>query len=103
MELEIRLCLAVIFFIYNNMKFDNFGVKRPRKVVHDRVQRADLQPVEGRGPNQIAIQKTVIRIDDQQFWPCVSANPEADEIRHFGRQYDYNRLRQTFFQNYRAI
>jgi len=46
----------------------SLGVDRSRKAIHDWVQKADLQPESGRSPNQIAVDETVIRINDQQFW-----------------------------------
>lgn len=47
---------------------DSLGVQRSRKAVHDLVQKADRQPESGRSPNQFALDETVIRINDQQFW-----------------------------------
>ena len=46
---------------------DCLGVQRSRKAIHDWVQKADLQPDSGKSPNQIALDETVIRINDQQF------------------------------------
>jgi len=46
---------------------DWLGVQRSRKVGHDWVQKADLQPEPGKSPIQIALDETVIRINDQQF------------------------------------
>jgi len=61
---------------------DDLGVQRSRKAVHDWVQKADLQPVCGKAPNQIAVEETVIRINDQQFWLYAAANPQTNEILH---------------------
>ncbi len=47
---------------------EDLGVQRSREAVHDWVQKADLQPESGKSPNQIALDETVIRINDQQFW-----------------------------------
>jgi putative transposase len=44
---------------------DNLGVQRSRKAIHDWVQKADLQPESGKSPNQMALDETVIRINDQ--------------------------------------
>ncbi|GCF15396.1 hypothetical protein Harman_33310 [Haloarcula mannanilytica] len=40
------------------------GVQRSRKIIHDWVQKADLQPESGKAPNQVAVDETVIRIND---------------------------------------
>ena len=61
---------------------DTFGVERSRKAVHDWVQKADLQPVSGKAPNQVAVDETVIRINDHQLWLYAAANPQTNEILH---------------------
>jgi transposase-like protein len=43
---------------------DCLGVKRSHKAIHDRVRKADLQPEAGQIPNHIALDETVIRIND---------------------------------------
>ena len=58
------------------------GVQRSRKAIHDWVQKADLQPESGKSPNQIALDETVIRINDQQFWLYAAADPETNELLH---------------------
>jgi len=45
--------------------FEALGVDRSRKAIHGWVQKADLQPESGCSPNQIALDETVIRINDQ--------------------------------------
>ncbi len=47
---------------------EELGVERSRKAIHDWVQKADLQPTDGRSPNHVALDETVIRINDEQFW-----------------------------------
>jgi putative transposase len=42
------------------------------------VQKADLQPVSGNAPNQIAVNETVIRINDQQLWLYAATNPQTN-------------------------
>ncbi|RKS82135.1 transposase-like protein [Haloarcula quadrata] len=61
---------------------EDLGVQRSRKAVHDWVQKADLQPDSGKSPNQIAIDETVIRINDQQFWLYAAADPQSNELLH---------------------
>ena len=61
---------------------EDLGVQRSRKAVHDWVQKADLQPESGKEPNQIALDETVIRINDQQFWLYAAADPETNELLH---------------------
>ena len=61
---------------------DALGVDRSRKAVHDWVQKADLQPESGRSPNQVALDETVIRINDQQFWLYAAADPQTNDLLH---------------------
>jgi putative transposase len=61
---------------------DSLGVQRSRKAIHDWVQKADLQPKSGRTPNQIALDETVIRINDQQFWLYAAGDPETNDLLH---------------------
>jgi putative transposase len=58
------------------------GVQRSRKAIHDWVQKADLQPDSGRSPNQVALNETVIRINDQQFWLYAAGDPATNELLH---------------------
>ncbi|QLH78447.1 IS6 family transposase [Halosimplex rubrum] len=60
----------------------DLGVERSRKAVHDWVQKADLQPESGQSPNQIALDETVIRINDQRFWLYAAADPETNDLLH---------------------
>ena len=60
----------------------DMGVQRSRKAIHDWVQKADLQPESGRSPNQIALDETVIRINDQQFWLYAAADPDTNDLLH---------------------
>lgn len=58
------------------------GVQRSRKAIHDWVQKADLQPKSGKSPNQIALDETVIRINDQQFWLYAAADLQSNDLLH---------------------
>ena len=60
----------------------DLGVDRSRKAVHDWVHKADLQPEPGQSPNQVALDETVIRINDQQFWLYAAADPQTNDLLH---------------------
>ena len=47
---------------------NSLRVQRLWKAVHDWEQKADLQPESNKSPNQVAIDATIIRINDQQYW-----------------------------------
>ncbi|WP_135662702.1 IS6 family transposase [Halorhabdus rudnickae] len=82
MKLSIHLHLAGLSLSNTVPELEKSGVQRSRKAIHDWVQKADLQPVGGKAPNQIALDETVIRINDQQYWLYAAANPETNELLH---------------------
>jgi putative transposase len=82
MDLGIRLHLAGLSLLNRINKLDKFGVKRSRKAVYDWVQKADLQPASGTSPNQVAVDETMIRINDQQYWLYAAVNPKTNELLH---------------------
>jgi len=41
-----------------------------------------LQPVSGKSSNQIMVDETVIRINDQQFWLYAAPNPQLNDMLH---------------------
>ena len=61
---------------------EDLGVQRSRKAIHDWVQKVDLQPESGQSPNQVALDETVIRINDQQYWLYAAADPQTNELLH---------------------
>jgi putative transposase len=79
MKLDIRIRLADISFSYTVSTFDSLGVERSRKAISDWVQKADLQSVSGKAPNQVAVDETVVRINYQWFWLYAAANPQTNE------------------------
>jgi putative transposase len=80
MKLGIQLQLAGLS---NTVSILNeLGVERSRKAIHDWVQKADLQPTDGRSPNHVAVDETVIRINDQQFWLYAAADPDTNDLLH---------------------
>jgi putative transposase len=75
MKLGIQLQLAGLSLSNTVSILEELGVKRSRKAVHDWVQKTDLQPTDCRSPNHVAVDETVIRINDQQFWLYAAADP----------------------------
>ena len=82
MKLGIQLQLAGLSLSNTVSVLEELGVDRSRKAIHDWIQKADLQPTDGRSPNHVAIDETVIRIDDQQFWLYAAADPETNDLLH---------------------
>jgi transposase-like protein len=82
MKLGIQIHLGGLSLSDTVSILERYGVDRSRKAVHDWVQKADLQPTAGRSPNQIALDETVIRVNDQQYWLYAAIDTETDKYLH---------------------
>jgi len=82
MKLSIQLHLSGLL-LSNTVSFlEVFGVERVRSTVHNWVHKADLQPESGRSPNHVAVDETVIRLDDEQYWLYAAVDPETNDLLH---------------------
>jgi hypothetical protein len=77
MRLGIQMHVADILLSNTIFVLDELGVQRSRKAVHDWVQKADLQPDSGASPNHVALDETVIRINNQQYWLYAAIDPNT--------------------------
>jgi transposase-like protein len=82
MKLGIRLHLAGLSLSNTISELERFGVKRYRSTVHNWIQKAGLQPTEGKNPDHVAVDETVIQLDDQRYWLYAAIDPETDEFLH---------------------
>ena len=102
MRLGIRLHLAGLSLSNTVSELEKFGVQRSRKAVHDWVQKAGLQPKDSQNPNQIALDETVIRIDDEQYWLDAAVDPATNHLLHVRLFSTYTTsLTQIFLQELR--
>ena len=82
MKLSIQLQLSGLS-ISNIVSFLGvFGVDRVRSTVHNWVHKADLQPESGRSPNHVAVDETVIQLNDEQYWLYVAVDPKSNDLLH---------------------
>ena len=44
-----------------------FGVQRARSTVHNWVHKADLQPESGKYPDHVAVNETLIQLNDERY------------------------------------
>jgi putative transposase len=56
--------------------------KRQRSTVHNWVHKADLQPENGQNPDHVAVDETVIRLNDEQYWLYAAVDPKTNELLH---------------------
>jgi transposase-like protein len=50
--------------------------------VHNWGQKSGPQPTEGKNPDRVAVDETVIQLDDQRYWLYAAINPDTDEFLH---------------------
>ncbi|WP_138006491.1 IS6 family transposase [Halalkalirubrum salinum] len=81
-KLGIQLHLAGLSLSNTVSILEIFGVKRARSIVHNWVHKADLQPESGRSPDHIAVDETVIRLNDEQYWLYAAVDTETNELLH---------------------
>ena len=65
MKLDIRMCIA-------NYHFQILSL----------FLRSRVSGTRGEAPNRVALDESVIHINDQQFWPYVAANLRTSEMFH---------------------
>jgi len=82
MKLGIQLHLAGLSLSNTVSILEIFGVNRARSTVHNWVHKANLQPESGRNPDHVAVDETVIRLNDEQYWLYAAVDPETNEILH---------------------
>ncbi len=46
------------------------------------VHKAELQPESGRSPDHVAVDETVIRLNNEQYWLYAAVDPETNELLH---------------------
>ena len=80
MKLGIQLHLAGLSLSNTVSILEIFGVSRSRSTVHNWVHKADLQPESGRDPDHVAVDETVIRLNDEQYWLYAAVDPETNEL-----------------------
>jgi len=75
MKLGIRLHVAGLSFADTTSVLSGLGVDRARSTVHNWVQKTGLQPHDGKDPNHLAIDETVIQLNDQRYWLYAAVDP----------------------------
>jgi len=82
MKLSIQLHLAGLSLSNTVSILEIFGVQRARSTVHNWVHKADLQPTIGQNPNHVAVDETVIQLNDEHYWLYAAVDPETNELLH---------------------
>jgi transposase-like protein len=82
MKLGIQLHLAGLSLSNTVSILEIFGVERARSTVHNWVHKAELQPESNRNPDHVAVDETVIQLNDEQYWLYAAVDPETNELLH---------------------
>jgi transposase-like protein len=80
MKLGIQLHLAGLSLSNTISLLEILGVDRARSTVHNWVHEADLQPESGQNPGHIAVDETVIRLNNEQYWLYAAVDPETNGL-----------------------
>jgi len=82
MKLGIQLHLRGLSLSNTVSVLEIFGVERARSTVHNWVHKADLQPESGRSPDHVAVDETVIQLNDEQYWLYAAVDPDTNDLLH---------------------
>jgi len=82
MELGIQVHLAGLSLSNTVTVLERLGVERVRSTIHNWVHKADLQPSDGRSPNQVAVDETMIRHNGRWHWLYMAVDPDTNDILH---------------------
>ena len=78
MELGIQLHMAGLSLSDTVSILEKFGVDRHRTTVQKWTKKADLQPADGYSPDHVAIDETVIQLNDECWWLYAAVDPETN-------------------------
>ena len=81
-EVGIHLHVAGLSLSNTKQTLDTLGVERSRTAIHNWVQKANVQPDSDAEPNHIAVDETVIRVNDERHWLYAAVDPTTNEILH---------------------
>jgi len=82
MKLGIQLHLSGLSLSNTVSILEIFGVERSRSTVHNWVHKADLQPESGHSPDHVAVDETVIQINNERYWLYAAVDPDSNELLH---------------------
>jgi hypothetical protein len=82
MKLGIRLHLAGLSLADTVAVLADLGVDRVRSTVHNWRKKADLQPASGYSPDHVAVDETVIQLNDERYWLYAAVDPATNRTLH---------------------
>lgn len=85
MEFRIHLHLAVLSLSDTVSVLESVGVSGARSTIHNRVGKADLEPRDGRKPEEVALDETVVKVNGERFWMYMAVDPGRNVVLHVRR------------------
>jgi transposase-like protein len=80
MKLSIQLHLSGLSLSNTVSMLEIFGVERARSTVHNWTHKADLQPTSEKNPDHVAVDETVIQLNNERYWLYAAVDPEKNEL-----------------------
>jgi putative transposase len=81
-EVSIQLHLAGLSLSNTKQHLETLSVNRSRTAIHSWVKKADLRPTGDTTPNHIAVDETVVQINDERHWLYAAVDPATNEFLH---------------------
>ena len=82
MKLGIQLHLAGLSLSNTVSILEIFGVERAGSTVHNWVHKAKLQSQSGQNPDHVAVDETVIQLNNEQYRLYAAVDPKTNDILH---------------------
>jgi len=82
MKLSIQLYLSGLSLSNTVRVLEIFGGNRARSAMHNWIHKADLQSTSGKNPDHVAVDETVIQLNDEQYWLYAAVDTETNKLRH---------------------
>lgn len=80
MKLSIRLHLAKLSLSNTVLIIHMLDVDCCRSTLHNWVQKADLQPLDGANPDHVAVDETVVQLNDGRFWLYAAVGSDTNRL-----------------------
>ena len=81
-EVGIQLHVAGVSLSNTKQFLERLGVERSRTAIHNWVRKTDVQPSSNAEPDHIAVDETVIQLNDERHWLYAAVDPATNKFLH---------------------
>lgn len=82
MKLGIQLHMAGLSLSDTVSVLAGMGVNWARSTVHNWVQKAGLRSTDGKSPNHVAVDETLIQLNNERLWLYAAVDPDTNDFLH---------------------